>query len=85
MDSMESLNTDDWDIVKSIQKMWIGNCNGCFIDFTLKVEINIFRLAIFKFIFKQFITTQSTKINQWKIHLFQCLLKYHKGYMEYRI
>lgn len=40
MDSMDSLNTEDWDIVKSIQKMWIGNCNGCVIDFTLKVFIN---------------------------------------------
>ncbi|RNA40230.1 putative leucine--tRNA mitochondrial [Brachionus plicatilis] len=38
MDSMDSLSTDDWEIVKNIQKMWIGNCNGCFIDFDLEYE-----------------------------------------------
>lgn len=38
MDSMDNLNTDDWDIVKNIQRMWIGNCNGCFIDFDLEVS-----------------------------------------------
>jgi leucyl-tRNA synthetase len=38
LDSMNDLNTDDWHIVKNIQRMWIGNINGCFIDFKLKVK-----------------------------------------------
>ncbi|CAF0843335.1 unnamed protein product [Brachionus calyciflorus] len=40
MDAMDSLSTEDWDKVKNIQKMWIGNCNGCFVDFDLKYEDN---------------------------------------------
>jgi leucyl-tRNA synthetase len=38
LDSLDSLDTTDWDVLKHIQKMWIGNCNGCFIDFDLKVK-----------------------------------------------
>ena len=37
LDSMKDLNTDDWDKVKKMQKMWIGDCSGCFIDFVIKV------------------------------------------------
>ena len=36
-DMMNELNTEDWDLVKNIQKRWIGNCDGCFIDFDLRV------------------------------------------------
>jgi hypothetical protein len=34
---MNTLNTEDWNLVKSIQQMWIGNCNGCLIEFDIKV------------------------------------------------
>lgn len=37
MEAMDNLSSDDWEIVKNIQKMWIGKCNGCFIDFDLEV------------------------------------------------
>lgn len=37
LDSMlTDLNTEDWEQVKHIQGMWIGNINGCCIDFKLK-------------------------------------------------
>ena len=35
---MSGLNTNDWEIVKNIQRMWIGQIDGCQIDFQLKVN-----------------------------------------------
>lgn len=37
MDSMDNLQAEGWEIVKSIQSMWIGNCDGCFVDFAFEV------------------------------------------------
>lgn len=35
---MSSLDTEDWNIVKSIQEMWIGKCNGCLVEYDIKFE-----------------------------------------------
>ena len=34
---MNDLNTEDWNLIKSAQQSWIGNCTGCLIDFKIKV------------------------------------------------
>ena len=36
--AMDTLNSSDWDLIKNIQSKWIGNCNGCFIEFKLDLD-----------------------------------------------
>ena len=35
---MDTLNTEDWEVVKSIQKMWLGKIDGCFVEFKIRFE-----------------------------------------------
>jgi hypothetical protein len=40
LDALDNLDTEDWRIIKKYQKLWIGKCDGCHIEFKLEVCFN---------------------------------------------
>lgn len=38
-ESLNELNSEDWNIIKKIQRIWIGSYDGCDIMFHIPVSI----------------------------------------------
>ena len=66
---MDNLQAEGWELVKSIQSMWIGHCDGCFIDFTFEVTLlNNYLIDFFKYLYSFKASGIRPKINSVRIY-----------------